>query len=205
MWLYRLNNDVILLVVTDEQLDAIVYSDTVAQLKATLESDPKSMVSTFRLLIGNHVSEHPTEAAQTAVAEALATPEPVTAETATQPGSAMIWDDYLEALNTLTDVTAQYLGKIVVANTWRTTRPDDERLMMIQLDRNGHFSFTSETEVASSASIEDAISMALHKWVSTFVKRCTLTIRNYEAMVIEQQLTAEQRAILQVSQAASDE
>ncbi|NEQ47783.1 MAG: hypothetical protein F6K00_31340 [Leptolyngbya sp. SIOISBB] len=209
--LYRLDNDMILLVVTDKQLDHVVYENTVAQLKETLESDPLSTISTFRFLAGSQPRPPITESATatTEAAEELANPEEVdpqaSVEETSNRFSTTTWGDYLTALNTLTDATAQYLGKIVVANTWRTTRPDDEQLNMIQLDRNGHFSLSTETKVAVAALIEAAIHAALHQWVSTFVKRCTMIIRDYEAMVIEQQLTAEQRALLQVGQASSDE
>lgn len=210
--LYRLNNDMILLVVTDQQLDTVVYDTTLAQLKKTLESDPLSTISTFRFFADSQppppLTE--TETLVNGASGALVSPEDMASQPAIEEGSdqlsTMTWGDYLTALNTLTDATAQYLGKIVVANTWRTTRPDDEQLNVVQLDRNGHFSLsTDKAEVSVAALLEGGSHPVLNKWVSTFVKRCTMIIRDYEVMVIEQQLTAEQRALLQVGQVSSDE
>ena len=100
----------------------------------------------------------------------------------------------------MTDATAQYLGKIVVANTWRSTRPKDDHLDVMQLDRNGHFSLNAGAQIAPTDPIDQAIHTALDQWVSTFIKRCSMIIRDYQALVIEQQLTPEQRAVLQVDQ-----
>lgn len=208
-WIYRLKNGVILLVVTDHQLDTLVYNDTVAQLKATLESDPHSAVSTFRLLAGSTTLNRPTDTAAAAgataapVNQAAASRQPAAA-TSDRSAQAAVWGDCLAALNTLTDATAQYLGKIVVANTWRAARPDEERLTVIQLDRNGHFSLSADSQVLLTAAIEDGLYTAICEWVSSFVKRCSMIIRDYAAMVIEQQLTAQQRAALQLDPAPSE-
>jgi hypothetical protein len=206
--IYRLKTGVILLVVTDEHLDTVVYNDTVTQLKDTLESDPHSAVSTFRLLAGSTTLNRPTEAiSDSSAAPSQSPPAMAPAAPIEQPASGpaiATWADYLAALNTLTDATAQYLGKIVVANTWRTTRPKDAPLDMMQLDRNGHFSLNPETQVATTAAIEQTVHIALDQWVSTFIKRCSMIIRDYQALVIEQQLTPEQRAVLQVDQAMTE-
>jgi len=203
--IYRLKTGVILLVVTDEHLDTVVYNDTVTQLKATLESDPHSAVSTFRLLAGSTTLNRPTEAISNSSAAPSQSPPAAAAVEPPASGPAIAnWASYLATLNTLTDATAQYLGKIVVANTWRTTRPKDAPLDMMQLDRNGHFSLNSEAQVTTTAPIEQTVHIALHQWVSAFVKRCSMIIRDYQALVIEQQLTPEQRAILQVDQATTE-
>jgi hypothetical protein len=207
--IYRLNTGVILLVVTDEQLDTVVYNDTVAQLKETLESDPHSAVSTFRLLAGSTTLNRPTEEIA-ASAVATATSSPPTKEAAAVVASASgdppaaTWTDYLATLNLLSDATAKYLGKIVVANTWRTARPDHAQLDGMELDRNGHFSLNAEAQITTSAAIAPATYTALYQWTHTFIKRCSMIIRDYKALVIEQQLTPEQRAVLQVGQKTAE-
>lgn len=211
-WIYRLKNGVILLVVTDhQQLDTLVYNDTVAQLKETLESDPHNAVSTFRLLAGSTTLNRSTDGTNESSSPAADTPtsrrspgESSGRASALSAQTPATWNDCLAALNTLTDVTAQYLGKIVVANTWRATRPDEEALTIVHLDRGGHFSLEPDGQVMKTASIEERSYTAIRDWVSAFVKRCSMIIRDYEAMVIEQQLTAQQRAVLQIEQPASE-
>ncbi len=207
--IYRLKNGVILLVVTDEHLDTVVYNDTVAQLKDTLESDPHSAVSTFRLLAGSTTLNRPTETVtplpvETSQPTAPIDPPSPTVETVASGNEIATWDNYLSTLNTLTDATAQYLGKIVVANTWRTTRPKNEQLNIMQLDRNGHFNLHAEAQIATAAPIEPALHAMLDQWVNTFIKRCSMIIRDYHVLVIEQQLTPEQRAVLQIDQATAE-
>jgi len=207
-WIYKLKDGVILLVVTDSQLDTLVYNDTVAQLKNALESDPHSAVSTFRLLAGSttlgrntegNTSGFPEDGGTTLVASANSA-RPPSAKRAADPTT---WNDYLAALNALTDATAPYLGKIVVANTWRATRPQTDSLNLIQLDRDGHFSLNPEGSVSANAPIETTTYTAMHEWVAKFVQRCSTIIRDYVAMVIQEQLSDHQKAILQVDRLAS--
>lgn len=204
-WIYKLKNGVILLVVTDSQLDTLVYNDTVDQLKETLESDPHSAVSTFRLLAGSTTLGRspetdmpaPEMTAETTVAPARPRAAPG-AETLTDE---VTWQECLLALNALTDATAPYLGKIVVANTWRATRPKAAPLDLMQVDRHGYFSLSAEdSNLSEHATIEAAIYTATQEWVGKFVQRCSLFIRDYGAMVIDQHLTDRQKAVLQVDQ-----
>ncbi|MEM9119271.1 MAG: hypothetical protein AAGD09_15515 [Cyanobacteria bacterium P01_F01_bin.56] len=207
VWLYQLQNKAILLVVTNGQLEYRLYNETVARLKDTLEGESHdNMIATLRSLVGARSpmgAAETTGAISTTAPETIENPEvleePPPIEAASGEVSARTWEGYLAALNTLTDATAPYLGKIVVANTWRTTRPKDEQLDVIQLDRAGHFSLSPKAQtLAASSSVDETAAKVLHQWVSAFVKRCAIIIRDYEAMVIEQQLTAEQRAILQI-------
>lgn len=201
-WIYKLKNGVILLVVTDSQLDTLVYNDTVDQLKETLESDPHSAISTFRLVAGSTTlggatgggPSPPPAAIATAVAPAQASP----LERAEVSPEGITWQDCLAALNALTDATAQYLGKIVVANTWRATRPQADNLSFLQVDRHGYFSLSAEgSNITENAPIEAAIYTTVQEWVSQFVRRCSMFIRDYVAMVIDQHLTDRQKAVLQ--------
>ena len=208
-WIYKLKNGVILLVVTDSELDTLVYNDTVDRLKETIESDPHSAVSTFRLMAGSTTLGRIADAdasppMSAAPAPAIAAPS----QSASPPGAPappdpITWQDGLAALNALTDATAPYLGKIVVANTWRATRPAGDVLNSLQVDRNGHFSLKAAgAEMTESAPIEATIYTAMQEWVSKFVQRCSMFIRDYGAMVIDQSLTDHQKAVLQVDQSS---
>jgi len=109
------------------------------------------------------------------------------------------WDIMLTALNCLSDATAHYLGKIVVAKTWRNTRPDDDALEALNLNRDGHFVLAdrvgpSQTDVP----ITDKTHAALKPWVDAFATRCARIIRDYRKMVLEQRLDKQQRAVLQI-------
>ena len=207
-WIYKLKNGVILLVVTDSQLDTLVYNDTVDRLKETIESDPHSAVSTFRLMAGSttlgRAADPDTVAPASDAAPTAAAPgQPESPASAPSAPDEITWQDCLTALNALTDATAPYLGKIVVANTWRATRPAEDVLNSLQVDRNGHFSLNAEEgDRSESAPMEAAIYTAMQEWVRKFVQRCSMFIRDYGAMVIDQRLTDHQKAVLQVDQSA---
>lgn len=196
--IYKLGNGVILLVVTDEQLDRPHYEDVVSQLKATLETDPHSAVSTFRLLAGSTTLNRPLESSASDEASPTQSSvfEPPTSMAETSAEHP--WQECLNALNVLTDATAQYLGKIVVANTWRNTRPDKEALNDLQIDRGGHFSLQANAATKSSDLMGAEDLQKIHDWVDKFIQRCSMIIRDYPEMVLRQGLTDQQRALLQI-------
>ncbi|MGF1458683.1 MAG: hypothetical protein ACFBSG_06610 [Leptolyngbyaceae cyanobacterium] len=202
-WIYKLSTGVILLVVTNSQLDTIVYNDTVNRLKETLESDPHSAVSTFRLLAGSTTLNHPNEspAPEPAPPESLTTsasPEASALQSSIAASDQKQWEIYLITLNALTDATARYLGKIVVANTWRNTCPQSVDLKILQVDRSGHFSLSTESQVTAAMPVDDDIHSLINQWVHAFVKRCSMIIRDYREMVIDASLTSEQTQLFQL-------
>ena len=200
-FIYKLGNGVILLVVTNEQLDRPHYEDAVLQLKKTLETDPHSAVSTFRLLAGSTTLNRPVE--PPTKPSPATSPSPSLSATGPAPTQASSdvthpWQECLAALNVLTDSTAQYLGKIVVANTWRTARPNQEALPDLQIDRAGHFSLKPDASIKSTDIIDNEDYKMIHDWVHKFIQRCSMIIRDYPEMVLRQSLTEQQRAVLQI-------
>ncbi|HEY9887350.1 MAG TPA: hypothetical protein V6D02_03055 [Candidatus Obscuribacterales bacterium] len=188
--IYKLVGGVILLVVTNHQLEPPTYHVAVDQLKAALESDPHSAVATFRLLAGSSTLNRPSDPAVEAAAAETASAPP--------PPAPPHWPEAIAALNALTTATAQYLGRVVVANTWRSTCPDPHALTLVQVDREGHFSRSPAADAPPSAVIPPAETALLHQWVQRFVQRSTLVIRNYPEIVLRQGLTAQQRHLLQI-------
>ncbi|MEM0979838.1 MAG: hypothetical protein AAGH78_06145 [Cyanobacteria bacterium P01_H01_bin.58] len=192
--IYKLIDDIILLVITTTSLDTATYQDGVTELKQTIQADPHNAVATFRLLASgktfNHSANH--EAGSPPIAESteLASPLPPAKDT-------YHWGQVVMTLNTLTDATAQYLGKIVVANAWRSTRPEDKVLEHLQLDRNGHFtSSAATTEGDGPVSLEDQT--MLSNWVQQFIRRCSMILRDYADIVLMQALDEQQRSLLQI-------
>jgi hypothetical protein len=199
--IHKLENGVILLVVTDTQLERPQFDEVIYQLKETLETDPHSAVSTFRLLAGSTTLNRPLASPSDAGRVATSTPPIQSASPATAPvvsaQSSVSWQECVSALDVLTDATAQYLGKIVVANTWRNTRPTNA-LPHLTSDRSGHFSFKPEASLKNTDPIDAEDYQMLQKWVQTFIQRCSLIIRDYPEMVLDQSLTDQQRTILHI-------
>jgi hypothetical protein len=197
--IYRLGNGVILLVVMHETINMQTYQALIEQLKEALESDPHSAVSTFQLLAGSTTLNRPmTEAElplQSGQTSSVSSVSSVSAPSLAVGDPEYPWLECLQALNQLTEATAQYLGKIVVANTWRTTRPADDTLPLLKLDRNGQFSLGGEGN-PSSLPIAGTDLMALRGWVASFVQRCSLIIRDYPELVLKVALSEPQQVVL---------
>lgn len=192
--IYKLVNDIILLVITTTSLDTATYQDVVVELKQTIQADPHNAVATFRLLASGKTFHHPGDQEPDLPSVAEST-EIESSPPATQEDCN--WRQLITTLNTLTDATAQYLGKIVVANAWRSTRPEDEVLEHLQLDRNGHFtSSAATTESGGPASLEEQT--MLSNWVQQFTGRCSMIIRDYADIVLMQALDEQQRSLLQI-------
>ncbi|NER78214.1 MAG: hypothetical protein F6K42_01290 [Leptolyngbya sp. SIO1D8] len=224
--IYKLDSELILLVVTDQALDSLTYQDAVADLKKTLQAeDPQSIVSTFRLLAANTAlskqsylangqptpETQPPETTETSPEINNLTSDSTAADTVTPVSSPPAltapelvaevtyrWDQGISALNTLTDATAQYLGRIIVANTWRATCPEEKVLDSLKLDRSGHFSYSPGANADRGQSISPEEHEILHHWVGQFIQRCSLIIRDYPEMVLHQTLDEQQRALLRI-------
>ena len=201
--IYKLSNGVILLVATDQQLERSHYDDAVLQLRETLELDSSNAISTFRLLVDSGTlnrSQAPVE--EEPPSENPSEPTPVVVPEVSVSDSVVdtdyLWQECLDALNVLTDATAQYLGKIVVANTWRNTCSDPVALNDLQIDRSGHFSLKANATIKSRNPMNADDCQIIYRWVSQFVQRCSTIIRDYPEMVLRQGLTDQQRAVLQI-------
>ena len=201
--IYKLTSGVILLVVTNEGLDPPIYQEAVLQLKQTLQADPHNAVSTFRLLAGSttlskqqyHSNGRPPAESKTteSIQDKLSTQDASSHSTTVV---AYQWHQIIATLNKVTDATARYLGKIVVANTWRSTRPEGEALENLQLDRSGYFSCSPDAKVDINEMISPEDHEALHRWVQQFIGRCSLIILDYPEMVLHQALDDQQKLLL---------
>lgn len=227
--IYKLAHGVILLVVTDEQVNALLYEDAVTQLRQTIQTNPQSVVSTFRLLSGNTpLSRHlpssdgapapaiPPRASRNGsspppsrgVASAKSSPQPPPVADAARHSSApraaspspksrpYEWKQVILALNALTDATARYLGRLVVANAWQSTRLEPDPLGSLKVSRSGHFSYSNQ--LSDKVPILPEEQTALHQWVQRFTSKCALIIRDYPELVLQQMLNQEQRTILRI-------
>ncbi|MDA0268424.1 MAG: hypothetical protein O2890_08005 [Cyanobacteria bacterium] len=106
----------------------------------------------------------------------------------------------LSALNSRRDATAHYLGKIAVANTWRSARPAADCLTSLTLDRNGHLALEDTAAPPTPhIPVDDDTQAVLPLWVEGFSTRCARMIRDYRKMVLTPGSNAAQRAALQIS------
>ncbi|OYQ64572.1 hypothetical protein B9G53_11110 [Pseudanabaena sp. SR411] len=101
-------------------------------------------------------------------------------------------DELLSALNKLSHFTTQYLGKVVVTNYWKSTRPTSSWLAEFEVDRSGQISHPKQTAIACTPEQLQQI----QAWVSAYIKRCKQVIRNFDQMLEQDCLSDRQRQIL---------
>lgn len=101
-------------------------------------------------------------------------------------------DELLVALNKLSHFTTQYLGKVVVKNYWKSSRPISAWLDEFQVDRDGKIFHPKQAEIICSL---DQI-QEIRSWVSAYIKRCKQVIRNFDQMLEQDCLDSHQRQIL---------
>jgi len=101
-------------------------------------------------------------------------------------------DELLVALNKLSNFTTQYLGKVVVTNYWKSSRPTSSWLAEFEIDRNGQISYPKQTAI----SLNTEQLQQIQSWVAAYVKRCKLVIRNFDQMLEQDCLDSRQKQIL---------
>jgi len=101
-------------------------------------------------------------------------------------------DELLSALNKLSHFTTQYLGKVVVTNYWKSSRPESNWLKEFEIDRNGQISHPKQNAIACTPEQIHQI----QEWVQAYIKRCKQVIRNFDQMLEQDCLDSRQKAIL---------
>ena len=101
-------------------------------------------------------------------------------------------DELLAALNKLSSFTTQYLGKVVVTNYWKSSRPDSAWLTEFEIDRSGQISHPQQKAIACTPAQHQQI----QSWVTAYIKRCKQVIRNFDQMLEQDCLDTRQRQML---------
>jgi hypothetical protein len=101
-------------------------------------------------------------------------------------------DELLSALNKLSQFTTQYLGKVVVANYWKSSRPDASWLGEFEVDRSGQISHPKQSSIACTPEQHQQI----QSWVTAYIKRCKQVIRNFDQMLEQDCLDIRQKQLL---------
>ncbi len=189
--IYKLGQGLILLVLITDQVPLPEYSSAIDELKITLMEAPHNAVSTFRLM-ASCVTLGSGSVVPSAAAEVNPKVQPLVDPVAravvpTRPEIA-------EALNHLSDGAAQYLGKTLVINTWKQSRPAHPWLEQFELQSDGHFTI----RVDDQTPITPEQHQGVKDWVAAFLGRGGRTIRNFQTLVGSQTLTpAESRLLLE--------
>jgi hypothetical protein len=216
IYIYKLDHEMILLVLTREGLVYEEFAEAVEKLKAELRSNYAQAIATFRLLAGtstltnsvNRVTNPPDRAMPPAVPPLAHLPFPNggglaptdlqpkagAIETPSAPQSEIRLKDLLVALNQISEFTQQYLGAMVVANYFKSTRPPLEWLTQFEIDRTGKITLTTTEALQMALSVEQYL--AAQEWIAAFSKRCTVVIRDFPTLIQQLDLGDRCRSLL---------
>lgn len=119
--------------------------------------------------------------------------------------------DFLNALNQLCDFTTQYLGAPVIVNYLKSSRPDVEWLHQFQIERfakrnsegisstksegSPQIIFLGELSKTEQPLTEQELDCLRH-WTTAFVRRCSLVVRDFDALIEQKALSDVQKALL---------
>lgn len=99
--------------------------------------------------------------------------------------------EVLAAMNHLSKYATQYLGPMVVANYWKTSRPNIDWLNQFQVERSAQIN-GGEPSFALSAEQHQWI----REWVVAFIERCSKVIRDFPKSVKHTALDDRQKFLL---------
>jgi hypothetical protein len=199
--IYKLDQGLILLVLMADQMPLNTYRSAIHQLTATLMEEPQNVVPTFRMLAGCVTLSSSSMMPPTPdVAPAEVIPTPIPAMPAPPQAATVSMADLVAAMNHLSEGATQYLGKIIVTNTWKQSRPDHPWLEQFELHKDGHFALPSQTNPTTPVTPEQH--QWVRDWVSAFMVRGSRTFRNFQDLLANGLLSPHEVALL-VGDAAS--
>lgn len=210
VYIYKLEQGAILLVLTGENLELKAYLQGISRLKNELLGDITKAVATFRLLAGsislsgqNYWGESQSQANSSASGSTTQSGAGVTntqsVSSASDPALLMKppnLGEVLSALNSLSQYASQYLGKAVVSNYWKSSRPDLDWLDVFQIERVGKISLAPSSQTSLQEEIDDEHQKWIKMWVTAFTTRCAKVIRDFPVLMEQEALDDRQRQIL---------
>ncbi len=220
VFIYKLTHGLVLLVLTDRGLQTVDYRQGITKIKYLIETDTYNTVAYFKLLLGS-VAQHSLPSTNNWNAQATIqtnqtqstthsvislvttdivadsnppknTDSPIKLVSTKSTISDYKLDELLIALNKLSNFTTQYLGKVVVTNYWKSSRPDSHWLAEFEIDRTGQISHLKQAAIACTPEQHKLI----QDWVAAYIKRCKQVIRNFDQMLEQDCLDSHQKQLL---------
>ncbi|MFH7245530.1 MAG: hypothetical protein ACHWZW_22065 [Spirulina sp.] len=199
--IYKLDQGLILMVLMADQMPLSAYRSAIHQLTDTLMEEPHNVVSTFRLLAGcvtlSSASMNPPAASAPAAAPIAPGTRAPSADGNSVVGNSaagsrvVSGNDLIAALNHLSDGATQYLGKIIVANAWKQSRPDQPWLTQFEISKDGHFSLPNAAEPVTPEQQQ-----WVRDWVKAFIDRGSRTIRSFKGIIGDGVLSPQEVTLL---------
>jgi hypothetical protein len=202
VYIYKLDQEIILVVLTVDNLGYTGYSKVVDCLKAELQENITDVITAFRLQAGNIVLSEENYWKQQSESTSITSTSTSTssdshvlaASPSAIPAAHIYLRDLLIALNHLSQFTKHYLGASVAASNWKSSCPEIEWLHQFQIDRTAQIGFAGQMDDQTTISAEQH--QWIQIWVASFIDRCSKVIRNFPKTVRQKALDPEQQLLL---------
>ncbi|MBE9100734.1 hypothetical protein [Vacuolonema iberomarrocanum] len=112
------------------------------------------------------------------------------------PSLSLHAKDIATFLSQMSQIATHYLGNTVVANYWKSTRPDEDWLSQFQIDRSAQFSFQAATPSAATQPLSEEQQQWVRAWIAAFISRCSKVIRDFSNLVQQSVVDENLRALL---------
>jgi hypothetical protein len=200
VFIYKQTSGLVLLVLTTKELELKLYRSVVQNFRQYIDKDLYSTISLFKQISGStsQPSKHISAAAVQSVSRQLVTLATTASKPTTFPDLTLIKDlalikdlsitkdpelaqislrIWLGHMNQISVYASQYLGKMIAANYWKSTRPPGW-LQEFSIDRSGQISHPNPDLKCDRVQTE-----ALKNWASAYVQQCKQVIRNFDEML----------------------
>jgi hypothetical protein len=213
-YIYKVVEGLVLLVIVDNALAPTEYRAAFSGFKETLEENAGSAISTLRYLAGAQSSSNRARASETNTASrnlsvatgGLRSQSSSANGGSTSPGvrsspapvqdeAVGILKEYLLAINQLSQFSKKYLGKAVIVNYWKSSRPQVKWLEGFQIDRTGNVTCLAENTQLIHQPVSPQQQQWLRDWVQSFVKRCSTVIRDFPRLAAADAFSEEQKRL----------
>jgi hypothetical protein len=203
VFIYKQTSGLVLLVLASQDLELKSYQIAIGKFRHILEQDIYSGVTLFKQISGTAtqpgkifgdnsvglasrqlVSASLSSLPSANLAGMTANGNPNLISQIVKPidkikQSSVALETWIVQLNLVGGVAAQYLGKMIASNYWKSTRSPGW-LEQFQVDRNAQLSHPVPGKSCSQAEAED-----LKKWIIAFILQCKQVIRNFDQILVE--------------------
>jgi len=207
VFIYKQTSGLVLLVIVNPDLELKQFQTQIDKFRQVLAQDIYSAVTLFKQISGNttqpgiihsgggvelssrqlvsvspavSLPESPATYYQEQLAQTL--PQAIPQAALNSDLSAFPLQTWLDDLNKISACAAQYLGKMIAGNYWKSTRSPGW-LEEFQIDRNAHLSHPKPEMLCDQGQGKD-----LQKWAVSYVQQCKQVIRNFD-LILQQKVT----------------
>lgn len=172
VFVYKLAQGTVLIIMTSPELRINEFHQIMAKVKQLIATDPYNTIGILKSLMGS-TSQSTTQPN----AGISSTPSPAVAVSPSIAATYQI-KDMLVQLNHLSKFTSGYLGKMVVINYWKASRPQTALLAEFEIDRQGQINHPKPNTGCSEEQHRE-----IKAWTNAYIQRCQQVIRNFAEIV----------------------